>query len=361
MPTRLHHHPVDQHQHHADPIVHDKLHRLAHALATEIPLRIEIRGVQQQILIIPSSQERLDFSFPQRIPIQALELLSQASSPQLPKVLLVELYNVQLVQVLRAISGKVQNLDVANCCVTDQDGGGDGGFDLRHVHFQCLTHLQVYSSHLREDHLFALLQASSQHLVHFALYLMAGTQSIDAIFHGIHLPRLASIDFRGRFVTRTKCFHIELLPNLTNVVIVETLGSQVYLGHVVNHTIEEMLLGKTIATAEDLRLWGETLRRADCKIRRMHLFAVDLQADVGDWELEGLMQAIRHNQSLVEIVIGSDAFRSRQEELRSLMMRNKYLTQGLGRLTDIRMLPQFLNKAQRRHRCTMFGTASREQ
>jgi hypothetical protein len=352
MPTRLHRHPNRCGQ---QPPLLDKLNHLAHALQSEVPLRIEIRGSHQQKVSVVSSSGRSDISF-RTIPNEALELLSQQAL--LPKVLIVDIYNDQLAQVLRSLSSNVRNLDVANCCVSDADGGS---FDLTHLKFQSLTSLNVYSSRLREDHLHALLQASAPLLSHFSLYLVAGARSIDAIFRGIYLPCLTSVDFRGCFVSRDKCFHVEHLPNLTNVVIVETLGSQVHLGHVVSANVGEILLGKTIATTEDLRIMGEALCRVDCKIRRMHLFAVDLQTDVTETALEGLMQAIRHNQSLVEIVIGADAFRSRQEELRLLMMRNKYLTQGLGRIKDVRMLPQFLNKSQKHQRFTIFGTANREQ
>jgi hypothetical protein len=321
-----------------DPL--NELDRMANVLAMELPHRIEIRGSQlQQVSIVSqSSHGRTDFIFGSaNMPMEVLELLGQ--QPGLPKVLLVELYNEQLVSVLQALAGNVQSLDIANCYIADQHE------DSKVHAFHRLVTLNIYSSHLTDTHIHALVFASARTLQHFSLYLVAaGARSIDAIFGGLFLPTLESVDLRGRFVSRDKCFKAEYLPALTNVVIVETLGSHVHLGHVVNHTMQEIIFGKTVATARDLQVLGECMCHEHCQMKRMHLFAVNLQHDVTQQGLEELMQAFRHNRSLVEIAIGAEAFKSNQGELQALMMRNKYLTQGLGRIKDIRMLPQYVTK-----------------
>lgn len=316
------------------------------ALTAEPPSRVEIRG--HQISVISSSRST-DLYFA-RMHDRLLQILGHHT---LSRVLLLELYNHQLLKVLSSLGFAVQSLDIANCAL-EHDLCQD--FPI----FQKLSHLNVYSSHLREDHLNAILKRSPG-LKHFSLHLVAGARSINVIFQDICLPCLQSVDLRGRFLSTAKCFSLECFPVLSNLVIVETLGSRVHLGHLVDVNLQEILLGKTLADKHDLQRLGNVLCDAECRIRRMHLFAIDIQPSVNDSNVEELMEAFRLNQSLVEVVMGAPIFHIRQRELKSIEMRNRYLIHGVGKLEDARLLPNYLSRETQSPLYKLFGKANREQ
>jgi hypothetical protein len=152
-----------------------------------------------------------------------------------------------------------------------------------------------------------------------------------------------------------------------------------------NHKLQNVILGKMTATSEDMEVLGSYLMREQCGIRRLHLLSLDFEHENvtiakndrhdiknKNWQ-DSFLQLVRHNRSLMEISLHAASttagtnvvpmetrcptFSRRtvdsresmmdntyhvQKELQSLMMRNNYLTRGLARIEDVRLLPQYI-------------------
>lgn len=150
-----------------------------------------------------------------------------------------------------------------------------------------------------------------------------------------------------------------------------------------NCKLQTVILGKMTATSDDMEALGACLKREQCSIRRLHLLSLDFEhEDVTtmkndhhgnkekNWQ-DSFLQLVRHNRSLMEISLHTgeatrtaetnvesrcpsrsrtvdskvtmiDSDNHVQKELQSLVMRNIYLTRGLGRLVDVRLLPQYI-------------------
>ena len=153
-------------------------------------------------------------------------------------------------------------------------------------------------------------------------------------------------------------------------------------------SLETIILGKMMATSEDMNALGAYLMRDACCLRQLHLLSLEFPQEVlttmttNDhtdddknnnatlWQ-DSFLQSVRQNRSLMEITlvhtttatttaanhkcqndaarptgtVSNSTNRVYQEEMRNLMMRNNYLTHGLERLEDARWLPHYIAHA----------------
>lgn len=337
-PVELHYEPqpmeVD-HQQHVVQAAHPPHYRVEQP-PDDVITCVEIHGPpRQQVCVQRKSLPDMNFDLTDDIMFQ----IQQQSF--LPKILLADLLNEQLVQVLQVLlNSQVQTLDIANCAMTTD------ALILQldaTTTFPALTQINLYSCHFVRDDVICTLLQRAPLLQHLSLSLVKC--ALDGMFANVSLPRLSSIDFKGCFTSDRPWSSSSLLPQLQHVTIVATIGSRLPLGHAVTqHLMELVLGGKTIAGREDIQLLAQLLQSPTCRLRKLHLLLGEPLE-----EEESLLQAIQHNTSLLDVVIGpGDKGGASGDLLNQVMMRNQYLTHGLGKLVDVRLLPSYLENVQRR-------------